>query len=93
MTQSELQQQIVRQRSDDHHFIQWYSAPGGEQHIELLDYFLNHVIYAVSLDVFQLWDMEQMWQELLRQSDDTFSREWRKKVEVFDWRISAADGS
>ncbi|MEA3465788.1 MAG: hypothetical protein U9R29_07250 [Thermodesulfobacteriota bacterium] len=93
MTQSELQQQIELQRSDDHHFIQWHSDPDGEQRIELLDYFLRHIIDTISVDVFQLWDMEQMWQELLLQSDDKFSREWRKKVEVFDWHFCAADGS
>lgn len=93
MTKSELQQQIEQQRNQVHQFIQWDSHINGEQHIELLDYFLRHVIDSVEVATFQLWDMEQMWQELVLQSDDHFSRHWRKKVEVFDWRFNAADGS
>lgn len=96
MNQTELRQQIEQQQTEALSFIQWCSVPEGGQHIELIDFFLKQMIAKVSVVSFQLLDMEQMWQELLRLSEKhacgTFSRAWRKKVEVIDWLTKKSDG-
>ncbi|MBW2185332.1 MAG: hypothetical protein BA874_12625 [Desulfuromonadales bacterium C00003068] len=97
MNQTDLRQQIEKKRTEELPFIQWCSEVGGEPQIERVDYFLKRLITTVTVDDFHLLDMEQMWTELLQLNEKchcgTFSRHWRKKVEVIDWATKKNDGS
>lgn len=97
MNQTDLRQQIENKRTEELPFIQWRSDASGELQFELVDYFLKRIITTVTVDSFQLLDIEQMWTELLRLNEErqcgTFSRHWRKKVEVIDWAMKKSDGS
>ena len=97
VSQSELRQQIEQQYTAELPFIVWYSTAAAEAKIELVDYFLRQVIDTVTVDRFQLLDMEQMWSKLLRLNEikdcGSFSRHWRKTVEVIDWQMKKDDGS
>lgn len=96
MDQTELRQQIEQQLTEELPFIQWCSVADGEDQIERVDFFLAQMITKVDVVSFQLLDMEQMWEKLLQLSaksgSGTFSRAWRKKVEVIDWVTKKSDG-
>lgn len=97
MNQSELRQKVEQQQADDLPFIAWHSTAESDVRIELVDYFLQQLIGKVTVDRFQLLNMEQMWEELLHLSETkdcgSFSRHWRKTVEVIDWKMKKNDGS
>ena len=97
MNQTELRQKIEQQHSDELPFIVWHSTAGAPAKIELVDYFLRQLIATATVEDFKLIDMEQMWAELLRLNElkdsGSFSRHWRKKVEVIDWQMEKSDGS
>lgn len=97
MNQTELRHQIEQKQTAELPFIRWRSKADGEPQVELVDYFLTQLIDTVTVDSFQLLDMEQMWTALLQLNEKhqcgIFSRDWRKKVEVIDWTTKKKDGS
>lgn len=92
MTTDQLRSQIEQQRRDEDVYIAWQSAPGGDERIEQIDYFLAQLIEQAKVAQFSLLDLEQLWQRLQQRGRGRFSRAWRKKVEVVDWQLEGADG-
>jgi len=92
MDHTRIRQLIEEQLEEDKVFIKWSSKNDGECHIELVDYFLSSVLDKASIEEFELLDLEQMWQELQKATDDRIERVWRNKVEIIDWYVAGADG-
>lgn len=93
MEKDTLLSEITRRREPQHCFICWEDSSGARE-CELLDYFIRTRARAVDEDIvnFELFDIEQMWAELLSLGVAGFSRAVRKGVEVLDWTQSTPDG-
>ena len=92
MDKDTLLKEIAERREPAHCFIRWKRPDGGHE-CELLEYFVRERAAQEKVVVFDLLDIEDMWQELLALGASGFSRAVRKGVEVIDWVQTDTQGN
>jgi len=93
MTRSEVSEQIVAQRREEHCFIKSWEAGHTFVDFDLIERFISKRGQEGAIEGFELLDLEQMWQSLIDLDPDKLVRVKSGEGEVIEWDWLDSNGN
>lgn len=92
VTRSEVIEQITARRKAEQFFIKTWETGQTFVDFDLIERFFSRQGHERPLEGFELLDMEQMWQALIKLDPDKLQRVKRGESEIIEWLWQDKDG-